>query len=264
VGRSAWGRHLTDAKRAGSRAILGGHSIWFYAATDERPMLLCTSLLNGREGRTLPGQDQEHLMSTWSEFISGALAEREDSEQVRRLRKELESGARLVRINLFWEDRRELPQYDVVLAPLGKPERVHIQVPHSANFMRWALESKARLASHEEEGLRTLFLLQEQLRTLEQEWGSTYFDSILVNHLRTLGPPRTVALLAGLDEYPAPESETRARALSAFDGALEQIARDLKTLGYIDEQVARLLDRALEQYVDDRFHLRTRWALLGR
>lgn len=203
-------------------------------------------------------------MSTWSEFIAEALVTRNDSEEVRRLSEELESGARLVRVNLLWEDRRKPPRYDVVLASLERPERWHIQVPHSASFMRWLLESKARLASHEEEVLRILFLLQERFQSLEQEWGSTYFNSILVNHLRALGPPRTIALLAGHDEYPAPQSETRARAMSIFDGVLVEIAQDLKTLGYTDEQVAGLLDRALEQYVDERFHLRTRWALLER
>ncbi|WP_309895055.1 hypothetical protein [Archangium sp.] len=203
-------------------------------------------------------------MSTWSEFITGALAEREEPEEVRRLREELESGALLVRISLLWEDRRNPPVYDVVLAPREVPARRHILVPHSASFMRWALEAKARLASPEEEALRTLYLLQERLRILEQEWGSTYFNSILVNHLRALGPPRTVALLAGHDEYPAPQSETRTLAFAAFDAVLMAIARDLKTLGYSDEQVAGLMDRAFEQYVDDKFHLRTRWTLLGR
>lgn len=203
-------------------------------------------------------------MVTWNEFISKAVAEQDDSPAVQRLREELAAGARLVRVNLAWEDKQKPPGYVVTLELPQRRSPQHIPVQHSASFMRWCMETKARLATHEEELQRLLFLLDEPLRALERELGSSYYNSILVQHLRTLGPPRAVSMLSGYSEPFMGETLTRARAFTALEDVLADQARTLRMLGYKDAEVAALLDGALERYLDERFRLSLRRSLLGQ
>jgi hypothetical protein len=172
----------------------------------------------------------------------------------------------VTRVELRWdpENREEPPRYEIVLKRLFGPESLTLLVRHSESFMRWSLETRARLATQEQEVLRTLFLLQEGLGKMERELGTSSFDSILLQRLRTLGPPRTLALLSDYEKSPMPESAMRERAMSALNELLDRLARDLNTLGHTEDEIAGVLDGALERYVDERFRLRLRRSLLGR
>jgi len=107
-----------------------------------------------------------------------------------------------------------------------------------------------------------LFLLQTQLHPLEEDLGSSYFNSVLVEYLRVHGPPQTLTLLSGFEPLLSPESARKAQALGAFDEIIRTLARTLKGLGYSQQQIGTVLDSALEQYCDERFGLRRRRLLL--
>lgn len=203
-------------------------------------------------------------MGTWDSFIAEVCTDPPEPEDVRELRELLAQGDELAHIFLEWEDRQKPPRYDVVLSrPALGAYRVHRTVHHSDAFMRWSLETRAKLLDQQQEALRTLFLLQTQLRSLEEELGSSYFNSVLVEYIRIHGPPRTLTLLSGFEQFLAPESTRKAQALGALDEIVRTIAKTLKGLGYPHQQVGTVLDSALEQYCDERFGLRRRRSLLG-
>ncbi|HEX8700319.1 MAG TPA: hypothetical protein VF815_15840 [Myxococcaceae bacterium] len=204
-------------------------------------------------------------MATWDAFIAEVLAGEAEPEDMRVLRELLSQGGELNHVALKWEDRQQPPRYDVVLSHpyLDGYEGPHPHtVRHSDAFMRWSLETKTKLGNEQEEALRTLFLLQQQLLKLEEELGPSYFNSVLIEYLRIHGPPHTIALLSGFEQSPAPASARKTQALGSFDEVVTTIIKTLKGLGYTQQAVGSLLDKALEQYCDERFGLTKRRALL--
>jgi len=203
-------------------------------------------------------------VDTWDEFITEALSDQAEPADMRQLHKALASGSELVRVGLDWKNRQEPPLYDVVLYRPQEPVREHFIIRHSESFMRWSRSAQAQLMNRDQEALRTLFLLQTQTRELEQELGSSYFDSVLVEYLRRLGPRRVLALLSGYDQPRAPDSARKDRALLALRELFSKLAQDLKSLGYAQSNVAEILDKALMLYTDERYGLSVRQSLLNR
>jgi hypothetical protein len=203
-------------------------------------------------------------VGTWDEFITEALIDQAEPADMAALRKALDSGSELVRVSLNWKSRQEPPRYEVVLYRSEKPNREHFTVQHSESFMRWSLDAHAQLMDRDQESLRTLFLLREQFRKLEDGLGTSYFDSVLVEYLRSLGPLRALTLLSGYDQPLAPASALKDDALISLRETLINLARGLKRLGYSQSDVAEILDKALALYTDERYGLSLRQSLLNQ
>jgi hypothetical protein len=203
-------------------------------------------------------------VGTWDEFITAALLDPAEPADMTALRKALDSGAQLMHVSLDWPNRGEPPHYIVVLDRPPAPLLVNLQVRHSDSFMKWSLGAQARLLTPDQEALRTLYLLQESFQRLEQEWGISQFDSVLIEYLRSVGPRRVLALLSGYDQPLLPASALKDSALSLLQDVLSRRARDLKRLGYSAPEVAEILDKALAHYTDARYGLSLRQSLLSR
>lgn len=194
-------------------------------------------------------------MKDWQEFIHQSLKGAADDPHVRLLRERLRSGSSVVRVHL--EDSRRQPEYRVLLS-LHR-QLSEMRVPHSDSFTHWSLETGTRLATAEEEARRCALLLRERFEPVEQELGRDYFESLLREQLRSLGPPRALTRLDGgnLVHHPftgVADGRARRKAQERIQSVLSSLARDLgSSLKYGEDEVAQLLDAALERYLAERY-----------
>ncbi|HEX8823308.1 MAG TPA: hypothetical protein VF794_25505 [Archangium sp.] len=191
----------------------------------------------------------------WQEFVHQSLKGATDEPHVRLLRERVRSGSNVVRVHL--DDSGRQPEYRVLLS-LHR-QLSEMRVPHSDSFTRWSLETGTRLADPDEEARRFALLLRERFEPLEQELGREYFDSLLGEQLRGLGPPRARARLDGgrLVYHPysgVADGRARRKDLERIESVLASLARELgSSLKYSEQEVAELLDAALEHSLSERY-----------
>lgn len=191
----------------------------------------------------------------WQEFVHQSLKGATDDPHVRVLRERLRSGSSVVRVHL--DDTGRQPEYRVLLS-LHR-QLSEMRVPHSDSFTRWSLETGTRLADAEEESRRFALLLRERFEPVEQELGREDFDSLVREELRSLGPPRALARLDGggpVQPLHSDVADGRARrqARERIESVLSSLARDLgSSLKYREDEVAELLDTAIERYLSQRY-----------
>ncbi|MEO7592309.1 MAG: hypothetical protein ABI134_13925, partial [Byssovorax sp.] len=171
----------------------------------------------------------------------------------------LRSGYEVVRINLLATAKGH--SYTVLLAHLRQLSTM--EVPHSPAFTRWSLASGLRMASREEEEQRWALLAGERFRPIANDFGDDYANLILLDRLRALGPPRTTRVLSREQLTRTAPGREQSRAIREVDGFLRSLTEDLGgPLRYSVEEVAEILDGALERLARDRFHtdLRELWS----
>jgi hypothetical protein len=201
------------------------------------------------------------MRQTWHHFIHASLQGATDDPYVRLLRERLRSGSSVVRVH--FEDSGREPGYRVLLS-LHR-QLSEMRVPHSDSFTRWSLEAGVRMASLEEEAGRFTLLVKERFEPVEEELGRTYLDSILVEVLRRLGPPKVQARLANRHVDVPAEGRAKLRAMGAVEAVIILLAKDLgSALKYDEQQVADILDSALERYLSMRLHLDASQPLASR
>jgi hypothetical protein len=190
------------------------------------------------------------MRQTWHHFIHASLQGATDDPYVRLLRERLRTGSSVVRVH-FENSGRE-PEYRVLLS-LHR-QLSEMRVPHSDSFTRWSLEAGVRMASIEEEVSRFALLVKEQFEPVEEELGRELFNTVLVEQLRKLGPPKVQAQLPDRNVYELSEGRARIRAARAVEAVLIALAKELgSALKYDEAQVADNLEAALERYVSARF-----------
>jgi hypothetical protein len=201
------------------------------------------------------------MRQTWHHFIHASLQGATDDPYVRLLREQLRTGSSVVRVH-FESSGRE-PEYRVLLS-LHR-QLSEMRVPHSDSFTRWSLEAGVRMASTEEEVNRFLLLVKEQFGPVEEELGRELFNTVLVEQLRKLGPPKVQAQLPDRNVYELSEGRARIRAARAVEAVLIALAKELgSALKYDEAQVADILEAALERYVSARFRQGTSEPLAPR
>ena len=190
------------------------------------------------------------MRQTWHHFIHASLQGATDDPYVRLLRERLRTGSSVVRVH--FEKPGRGPEYRVLLS-LHR-QLSEMRVPHSDSFTRWSLEAGVRMASIEEESNRFVLLVKEQFEPVEEELGREFFNTVLVEQLRKLGPPKVQARLPDRHVYELSEGRARIRAARAVEAVLIVLAKELgSALKYDEEQVADILEAALERYVSARF-----------
>lgn len=191
----------------------------------------------------------------WQEFVHQSLKGAADDPHVRLLRERLRSGSSVVRVHL--EDTGRQPEYRVLLS-LHR-QLSEMRVPHSDSFTHWSLETGTRLATTEEEARRCALLLRERFESVEQELGREDFESLLREELLSLGPPRALTRLDGGRRAPRPlpgvaDGRARRKSRERIQSVLSSLARDLgASFKYGEDEVAELLDAALERYLSERY-----------
>jgi hypothetical protein len=190
------------------------------------------------------------MRQTWHHFIHASLQGATDDPYVRLLRERLRTGSSVVRVH--FENSGHEPEYRVLLS-LHR-QLSEMRVPHSDSFTRWSLEAGVRMASTEEEINRFVLLVKEQFEPVEEELGRELFNTVLVEQLRKLGPPKVQAQLPDRHVYELSEGRARIRAARAIEAVLILLAKELgSALKYDEAQVADILEAALERYVSARF-----------
>jgi hypothetical protein len=191
------------------------------------------------------------MRQTWHHFIHASLQGAADDPYVRLLRERLRTGSSVVRVH-FESSGRE-PEYRVLLS-LHR-QLSEMRVPHSDSFTRWSLEEGVRMASLEEEVSRFALLVKEEFEPVEEELGRDSFNSVLMEELRKLGPPKVQAHLVKRHIMGVSEGRAKIRASSTVEAVLLVLVKDLgSSLRYDEAQVADILDAALARYVSARFH----------
>ena len=199
------------------------------------------------------------MSAAWLKFVGRTINGEPDDPFVRLLRQRVESGHEVVRIHLVATAKG--PSYPVLLAHLRQLSTM--EVPHSPAFTRWSLANGLRMASREEEEQRWALLAGERFRAISDDFGADYANLVLLDRLRALGPPRTIRALAREQVTRTAPGREQARAIREVDAFLQSLAGDLGgPLRYTAEEVAEILDGALERFGRDRFHidLRELWS----
>ena len=191
------------------------------------------------------------MSAAWLKFVGQTINGEPDDPFVRLLRQRVESGHEVVRINLVATAKG--PSYAVLLAHLRQLSTM--EVPHSPAFTRWSLASGLRMTAREEEEQRWALLAAERFRTISDDFGADYASLILLDRLRALGPPRTIRALAREQVTRTALGRDQSRAIREVDAFLQSLAGDLGgPLSYTVDEVAEILDGALERFTRDRFH----------
>jgi hypothetical protein len=192
----------------------------------------------------------ESMSAAWLQFVTRTIQGEPDDPFVRLLRQRVESGHEVVRVNVMPSPKG--PKYAVLLAHLRQLSTM--EVPHSPGFTRWTLARGIRMASREEEEQRWALLASERFRPIADDFGADYADLIFLDRVFALGPPRTIRALHEQVTRAAPGREHK-RAIQEVDGFLRSLAEDLGgPLHYSAEEVAEILDGALEHFSRARFH----------
>jgi hypothetical protein len=200
------------------------------------------------------------MSNEWHAFVQNAVQGERDDPYVRLLREKVAEGCSIVRANLVLKEG-EGPEYLLVLACNRRLSET--RVPHSASFTRWSLETGLRMETPEEEARRFSILAEERLRSIEERVGRDYLSAILCEQVQSLAPPLSTAKLGRRPSYP-PSDSMRWETTQGILDILRVLARDLATaLRYPPTEVAELLDRALADLLDRRFHVTDRNRLFG-
>jgi hypothetical protein len=198
---------------------------------------------------SVPGRQQPCSMAhNWTSLIHDALVGAADDPYVRLLRERLRAGSEVVRIHL--ENSERGPEYVLILS-LHR-QLSEMRIPHSDAFTNWSLDAGARLTDEEQETHRFELLLDQRFFPLRNELGGDFFDSLLVHHVRALGPPRSLAAVQKLRLPPSTTQESRARlrAVQRMEDVLMELARALgRSLRYDEALTSRILDGALAQWM---------------
>lgn len=117
----------------------------------------------------------------------------------------------------------------------------------------------------EDEARRYALALAGAFESIEADVGEGFFSAVLVEQLR--GGPFAGRLAPILDEIHTPPASRDSRRLAECDDQIRRVisshARELTTLlDHGQPEAERILADALEQYLDDRFHITSR-RLLG-
>ena len=198
------------------------------------------------------------MAEAWEAFVHKAIAGEPDDPFTRMLRQRLASGHRIVRIDL--EPKAEASTYRVVLERLR--ELSEVRVPHSSHFTRWSLQAGIRMESIEAEGRRFALLVAERYQPIVDELGADYTNALLLDRVRSLAPPRTLVRITNERPNHLAPGREQLRAVKLLDTMLTSLAGDLGgSLHYSEEEVAEILDMALERFVRERFHKDSRGLL---
>jgi len=195
------------------------------------------------------------MSSDWQIFVEAALQRPADDPHVRLLRERLSQGCSIVRVNVIQTARE--PEYLIVLS--CNQQLTETRVPHSESFTRFCLDAGVRMETLAEEALRFAIVARDRLLPIEQRTGRDYLSAILCEQISSLGAPRSVEKLADRPCYPPADSPTRWETTQAFLDALRELARDLSgALRYEPAQAADILDQALADLINERFHITDR------
>jgi hypothetical protein len=181
-------------------------------------------------------------------LIHDAVAGTADDPYVRLLKERLRAGSEVVRIQLENSDRG----LEYVLILSLHRQLSEMRIPHSDAFTSWSLEAGARLTDEEQETHRFELLLDQRFFPLRNELGGDFFDSLLVHHVRTLAPPRSLAAAQKLriPSFAAQEGKVRLRAVQRMEDVLMELARALgRSLRYDEAATSRILDGALARWM---------------
>lgn len=197
-------------------------------------------LLDATVGRPQPCR----MARDWNSLIHHALAGAADDPYVRLLKERLRAGSEVVRIAL--EESGRTPEYVLILSL--QRHLSEMRVPHSESFTNWSLEAGARLSDEEQETRRFALLVGERFAPLRSELGEDFFDAVLVQHVRELGPSRSAAAVrqVRLSPYVVHDGRARLRAIQRIEDLLMELARALgRSLRYDEASTGRILDGAL-------------------
>jgi hypothetical protein len=164
------------------------------------------------------------------------------------LKERLRAGSEVVRIELAHAERG--PEYLLILS-LNR-QLSQMRIPHSDAFTNWSLNEGARLADEEQEMHRFELLLHQRFAPLREELEASTFDALLIQHVRTLGPPRASVAVrkSRLAPYEALENRARQRALQRIEDVLMELARALgRSLRYDEAATSRILDGVLAEWM---------------
>jgi hypothetical protein len=201
------------------------------------------------------------MSSDWESFIQHAAQGEQDDPHVRLLREKIAEGCTIVRANLVLRAGQS-PEYLIVLACNRRLS--DIRIPHSDSFTRWSLETGLRMATPDEEAERFSILAEERLSPVEDRVGRDYLSAILCEQVQTLAPPISMGKLGRRPSHPPTNDDMRWDITQRLLEILRLLARDLaNALRYTPTEVASLLDRALAELLDRRFHVTDRKRLFG-
>ncbi len=184
----------------------------------------------------------------WTSLIHDAVVGAVDDPYVRMLKERLRAGSEVVRIELAHAERG--PEYLLILS-LNR-QLSQMRIPHSDAFTNWSLNEGARLADEEQEMHRFELLLHQRFAPLREELEASTFDALLIQHVRTLGPPRASVAVrkSRLAPYEALENRARQRALQRIEDVLMELARALgRSLRYDEAATSRILDGVLAEWM---------------
>jgi hypothetical protein len=198
---------------------------------------------------SIRGRQQPCTMARdWTSLIHDAVVGAVDDPYVRLLKERLRAGSEVVRIELAHAERG--PEYVLILSLHRQLSQMRI--PHSDAFTNWSLNEGARLADEEQEMRRFELLLEQRFAPLQEELEASTFDALLVQHVRTLGPPRASvsARKLRIPPYEVPESRAKHRAVQRIEDVLVDLARALgRSLRYDEAATSRILDGVLEKWM---------------
>ncbi|HLM47056.1 MAG TPA: hypothetical protein VK458_24510 [Myxococcaceae bacterium] len=171
-----------------------------------------------------------------------------DDPYVRLLKERLRAGSEVVSIELAHAERG--PEYILILS-LNR-QLSQMRIPHSDAFTNWSLNEGARLADEEQEMRRFELLLDQRFAPLREELEASTFDALLVQDVRTLGPPRASVAVrkSRLPPHEALDNRARQRALRRIENVLRELARALgRSLRYDEAATSRILDGVLAEWM---------------
>ncbi|HYO54951.1 hypothetical protein [Archangium sp.] len=188
------------------------------------------------------------MAHAWTSLIHDAVVGAADDPYVRLLKERLRAGSEVVRMHLVDSERG--PEYVLILS-LHR-QLSEMRIPHSEAFTNWSLDAGARLTDEEQEMRRFELLLDQRFAPLRDELEASTFDALLVQHVRTLGPPRASVSVQKprIPPYAAHESKAKHRAVQRIEAVLVELARALgRSLRYDEAATSRILDGALARWM---------------
>jgi hypothetical protein len=137
--------------------------------------------------------------------------------------------------------------------------------PWDASLNEALVNARVRAKSAENEALRLALMLSEWFERPASRFGDDYFNSVLVEYLKS-DPFRALApvaeVLRDVHAYaPSQGTSSYSECHDEVQGIFARGARALTQLGYPLDDAKKVLARAIAQFLDDRFSITHRKAL---
>jgi hypothetical protein len=150
-------------------------------------------------------------------------------------------------------------------APLGSPDELGWSLELDSDLV----ELCARASDLENEAERAGMMFGSRFSQLEAEYGSAWFDAVLVERVREIfdGEPQVEEKLKRIGaDQPSTESREYERCVRAIDGVIMGRAQALiGPLKYSQDDARRILDGGMAYFLDEKFMITSRERLgLGR